>query len=151
MKSPVLARLTITRQDDSRVIVEVSADATFHHFYAFYSQQGRRRSTRTFKRWGSRNEHLHPVNCHLQIPGLEMIALHFLHHKFGSPIRSTRIRYFSKKAYRQLVRMAPDALGLTKVKVLFDERPIRVQLRRAPTYKLVERKNYFKIHAGATR
>ena len=152
MKSPVLARLTVTRQDESKVIVEVRADATFHQFYAFHTQQGRKRSTKTFTRWGSRNEGLQPVNAHLQVPGLEILALRFLHNRFGkSPVVSTRIRFFSKKAYRKLIRMTPDELGLTKVKALFDERPIRVQLPRVPSFKRVQKMNHLKIHAGATR
>jgi hypothetical protein len=150
--APVVARLTMTRENDERVIIEVRADATFHHFYAFYTQQGKKRSTRKFTRWGSRNEGLPVVNTHLYIPGLEVLALRFLHHKFGSPIKSTRIRFQSKKAYKKLIRMAPDQLGLSTVRVILDQRPIRVQLPPSRmTFKRVERLNHFKIHAGAIR
>jgi hypothetical protein len=145
----VVARLTMTREDDTRLIVEVRSDATFHRFYAFFTQQGKKRSTKTFTRWGSRNEALPVVNTHLYIPGLEVLALRFRHHKFGSPIKSTRLTFYSKRTYKKLILMAPDQLGLSTVRVLLDQKPIRLQLRREPSYRLVGRKNYFKIHAGA--
>ena len=90
MTSQVLARLTVTRQDDSKVIIEVHADATFHSFYQFFTQQGSKRSTKKWTRSASRNEGLHPVNAHLQVPGLEILALRFIHNRFGkSPVVST--------------------------------------------------------------
>lgn len=147
----VVARLTVTREDQSKVIVEVHTDASFHRFYQFFTQQGLKRSTKTFTRAASRNEGLHPVNAHLQVPGLEVLALRFIHNRFGkSPVVSARIRILSKRAYRKLIHAAPDALGQVQVRALFDQRPVRALRPIGPmSFKLVEKLNHKKIHAGA--
>lgn len=145
----VLARLTATREDGSKFIVEVPADATFHNFYRFYTQQGLKRSTKKFLRSASRNEGMHPTNQHRQIPGLELVALVLIRNRFGSPVKNTRIRYISKKAYKKLIHCAPDQLGLTKVNVLFDNKPLP-----APAWfstKIVSNRNHHKLHAGSSR
>jgi len=151
MSPMVLARLTIVREDGSRIIVEVHADATFSAFYRFFTQQGRKRSTRKFLRSASRNEGLQPSNAHLQVPGLEMLMYRFVHNKFGSPVKSTQIRFFSKKAYRKLLHMAPDQLGQSTVKALFDKLPKHSMPIGPLTFKRVEKMNHFKLHAGAMR
>ena len=150
MTSRILARLTVTREDDSKVIVEVHANATFHAFYRFYTQQGRRRSTKKLTRCASRNEGLHPVNAHLQVPGLEILALRFMHNRFGnSPIANVKIKYFSKKGYRKLIKASPDQLGLTRVRAMFGEqKPLPIGLF---SFRKVEKRNRLAIHAGATR
>lgn len=151
MNAPIVARLTATREDDSRIIVEVHADATFHRFYNFFSQQGSKRSTKKFLRFASRNEGLDPVNTHLQIPGLEILALRFVHNKFGSRVVSTRIRFYGKREYKRLINAAPDALGLTKVDAGFEKAPATLQIDLFPSSRMVSRRNHFKIHAGATQ
>lgn len=153
MTNKVLARLTVTREDDSKVFVEVHADATFIEFYRFYTQQGRRRSTKKQIRSASRNEGLHPVNCHRQQPGLEILAIRFMRNRFGnSPIKTVKIKYFSKRGYKKLINAAPDQLGLTKVRTLFDQKPIKALIPIGPvSFKKVEKRNHLAIHAGASR
>lgn len=148
----VIARLTVTRKDKSKVIVEVHADASFSQFYKFFTQDGSKRSTKTFTRAASRNEGLHHANAHLQVPGLQAIALQFIHNKFGSPVESTKIRIISKRAYQQLINARPDELGQVKVRALFDRKPVHALQPRGPlSFKLVEKINHLKIHAGALR
>lgn len=149
MKAPVLARLTVSRADGSKLIVEVHTDATFHNFYRFYSQQGAKRSTKKFLRFASRNEGMHPVNQHRQVPGLDLVMYGLIHNRLGSPVTNASIRYIGKKAYKKLTHASPDQLGLTKVSAMFDKKPIP-----APSWistKIVAKRNYHKLHAGSSR
>jgi len=152
MSSNVIARLTVTRQNGIRSIFEIHEDATFHHFYKVFQQNGSKRSTKALVRTASRNEGLNPVNAHLQTPGLEFMAVRLMHLQAESnPVVSTRIRYFSKRAYRKMITCAPDQLGLTKVNVLFGTQPTYTfqPIGIALSFKPVESLNHHKLHAGS--
>jgi hypothetical protein len=152
MNSNVIARLTVVRQNGMRTIVEVHADATFHTFFKFYTQQGSKRSTKQVIRSASRNEGLNPINAHLQTPGLELIAIRLLRVQAESnPVISTRIRYFSKRTYRKMIKCAPEVLGMSTVRPLFADqpaytlRPIGIPV----SFKQVEKINHQKLFAGS--
>jgi hypothetical protein len=117
VKPTVLARLTIHRANGIRMIIEVSSDATFSTFYRFFTQQGARRSTKRFLRNGSRNEGIPRLGYYL--PGLESVAATI--EKYAdpnNPIVKKSIRIIQRKAYRKLIGMRPDLLGLTKMSPL---------------------------------
>jgi hypothetical protein len=147
----VLARLTVTRKNGARTIVEVRADATFHKFYRFYRQSGSKRSTKTLIRTASRNEGLNPVNAHQQVPGLELIALRLRNIQAESnPVESIRLRYFSKRAYRKLINAAPDQLGMTRVEPIFKAKPVKALIPLGPySHRWIAKLNHKKLHAGA--
>ena len=42
----VVARLTITRADETKTIIEVWSDATFSNFFKYFRQTGMKRSTK---------------------------------------------------------------------------------------------------------
>lgn len=116
VKAVVVARLTVTRANGMRTVVEIWADASFHNFYRYFRQNGARRSTKTLIRTASRNEGvswmkfepLHPV-------GLETIASRLENYAGESnPVVKKSIRIIRKRAYRQLLSARPDELGLTK-------------------------------------
>lgn len=115
-KTIVIARLTVTRKDDHRTIVEIHADATFSRFYRFHQQQGLRRSTKRFIRSASRNESLPVINAHLYQPGLDVIArkLESLF-KQSNPVVSVKIRIIKKRLYKKMINASPEQLGLVKV------------------------------------
>ncbi len=115
-KIQVIARLTVTRANGWRTIVEVCADASFHKFYAFYRQQGAMRSTKQLIRTANRNEGLPAVNAHLYRPGLDVIARRL--EAYGAqdnPVSRTTLRIIKKRLYRKLISCMPDELGLVKV------------------------------------
>lgn len=124
MKKSVVARLTVIRQDHTRVIVEVHSDATFTKFYHHYQQAGVKASSRTLLRTTNRNDGLRHINAHDQVPGLEILALRWMHHSFGSPVVNVRIRYFQKRAYKRLLKANPTALGMMKTTNDFAARPV---------------------------
>lgn len=151
--SNIIARLTVTRQDKTRTIVEVHADSTFHKFFHYFKQQGSKRSTRQFIRSASRNEGLNPVNAHLQTPSLELIALRLRNIQAETnPVIRMQLHYFSKRAYRKMITCAPDQLGMSTVRPLFADqpaytlKPIGVLFT---TVKKVEERNHQKLFAGS--
>ena len=116
--SSVVARLTITRTDGKKTMVEVHSGASFHSFYQVFIQIGRRWSTKRFIRTASRNEGLSHINAHLQQPGLEAVAKRIaVFQSTTNPIVSTKIEVIKKKAYRRLLAAAPESLGMTKSRV----------------------------------
>lgn len=123
-KPIVIARLTVIRKDGHRTIVEVQADASFHRFYCFYTQDGARRSTKTLVRTASRNAYLPTVNAHRHTPGLDVVARQ-LESLFAqsNPVVSTKIRIIRKRAYKRLITVSADQLGLSKVSTQMIGRP----------------------------
>ena len=121
----VVARMTVTRADNSKVIVEIHSDATFIQFYHFYTQQGNKRSTKTETRTASRIEGMPHVNAHLYTPGLETVRKVFERPtQWAAPVRSIKLRILRRRMYRELLQKAPDVLGLTRVSIGFKtERP----------------------------
>ena len=131
----VVARLIIIRNNGRRTIVEVQADATFHTFYRFFSQDGRRRSTKTSLRNASRNEYLPVVNAHLYRPGLDVIEKQLRTvYAQSNPVVGSKIRIIQKRAYKTLINAAPDALGLTKVARSADLRLMPKPILRYPVH-----------------
>ena len=117
-KKIVIARLTVTRADGKKTIVEVQPGATFHSFYQVYVQNGRRWSTKRWVRVASRNEGLMAINAHLQAPGLEAFAKRIaVFQSTTNPVVSSKIQIFKKRTYRRLLAAAPESLGLTKTRV----------------------------------
>lgn len=109
MASKAIARLTIEREVGVRTIVEVHADATFSMFYHFYTQDGRRRSTKRQIRTANRNEGLRAwFGAHRMTPGLDVIAEQF---RRMPHVKKTTVRIIRKRTYRKALEAAPDELG----------------------------------------
>ncbi len=138
----VVARLTITRANNMKVIIEVHSDATFSKFYTYYRQTGNRRSTKEFIHMRSRNEGLHYINAHLQTPGLEVLADRaankvYYGYAAQNPVTSMKLRIIKKREYRRLLNMAPT--GMPVVKVIFPVRNPKVGiLLLLPTRRVSE-------------
>ncbi len=129
--SNVVARLTITRADDTKVIIEVQADAKFSEFYKYYRQTGMKRSTKEFIHSKSRNDGLlHYLNPQRQTPGLEVLAERFTASQpafYGTqtkgernPFTSMKLRIIRKREYKKLLHAAP--VGMPVVRPIF---PVR--------------------------
>ena len=121
-KNNVVARLTITRANNQKVIIEVHSDATFSKFYTYYRQTGNRRSTKEFIHTRSRNEGLRHINAQQQTPGLEVLADRAVNKVFYSyaaqnPVTSMKLRIIKKRLYRKLLNAAP--VGMPVVKPIF--------------------------------
>ena len=108
VKPTVIARLTVSRANGRRTIVEIHADASFHSFYHFFVQEGKRRSTRQYLRAANRNEGMFLRNYGL---GAIEEKLHIYQNK-SNPIVDSRLRVFKKRAYRRLLTISPDQIGL---------------------------------------
>ncbi|MCI0551286.1 MAG: hypothetical protein L0287_10045 [Anaerolineae bacterium] len=151
-KSNVVARLTVIRQNGRRVIVEVHRDATFHQFYRFYVQEGKRWSTKRQVRTASRNESLPVINTHLHKPGLDVIEIRLKSfQKTSNPVMSSKLQIFRKRLYKKLCNAQSAELGMTNLITMdlqTQRRPILVSL---PSFRLVEKVNHKKLHAGAVR
>jgi hypothetical protein len=115
VKPIVVARLTVTRAVGCKTIIEVQADATFHSFYRFHTQQGNRRSTKQLVRTANRNEGLRPYfQAYRMTPGLEKLAEFWKQHP---GVTAVTVRIIRRRAYRKLITARPDELGLTKTSV----------------------------------
>jgi len=125
--SKVVARLTVMRLNGMRLIIEVRTDASFHSFYQHYEQIGNRWSTKTPVCTSSRNEGLRPWHkaCRME-PGLEVLADQFRKRMAVScglsSIVSVKLRIVSRRAYRALLTVAPDVLGMVKAESVPDPR-----------------------------
>lgn len=151
MNKSLVARLTVTRQNGRRVIVEVHADATFSRFYKFHVQDGNRWSTKTEVRTASRNEYLPVINTHLHQPGLDVIDARLkVFNKTSNPVVSSKIRIFKKRLYKKLVSARPDELGQTKLTRtdLNAPQPIRVSVA---SYDWIVAINRRALRRGAVR
>ena len=127
-KSNVVARLTIARADNTRVIIEVNSESTFAKFFYYYKQVGMKRSTKEFIHTKSRNEGLHYINAHRQAPGLEVLAERITSSnkvfygrdgqaKERNPVTSIKLRIIRKREYKKLLHAAP--VGMPVVKPIF--------------------------------
>lgn len=113
VKPIVVARLTVSRANHRRTIVEVYEDASFHSFYYFYTQEGKRRSTKQLLRKASRNEGAALVGLIRQPSGLDIIVKKLeMYQSHSNPIVAIRLRIFKKRAYRRLLSVSPDQLGI---------------------------------------
>ena len=112
-KPNVVARLTATRADKKRLIVEVYQDATFHKFYHFFTQVGDDAGTKTEVRVASRNEGIRPhYRAPWAVPGLYKVGERLS--KGIGEYKTVKILILDPGEYERLIQAAPDALGLTK-------------------------------------
>jgi len=122
-KKIVVARLTAVRDVGVKTIIEVCEDATFSSFYVFYVQQGNRRNTKKLVRSANRNEGLYPWHrAYRMQPGLDVIAKRF---EAMPQIKKVTVRILRKRAYRKLLEVAPDVLGMTQVRSQPDPKIMR--------------------------
>ena len=146
-RSSVVARLTVTRALGAVTVIEVHEGATFSEFYRFFTQDGRRRSTKRLVRKANRNEGLAPWGAHLQQPGLEVLAEAWRKMK---NVDQVRIRIIQKRAYRRLISANPSELGQVKVAARFAPEPAYLATPAgALQFRQVEKRSRSKIHAGA--
>lgn len=135
-KSKVVARLTVIRVDNTRLIIEVHCDSTFSSFYHYYTQVGLRRSTKTQIRVANRNEGLTPhYRAYRMTPRLEVIGK-----KLSAAGAQVKIRIIRKREYRRLINAAPDVLGLVHAPLdhdRFNSQPVAVAW---PTFNIVKEK-----------
>lgn len=126
-KPVVIARLTAIRNVGVRTIIEVCEDASFQNFYRYYTQDGRRRSTKKLIRIANRNEGLQPWHRAYRLqPGLEVIAERM---RTGQQFVSVKVRVLKKRKYQQLLNAA--AVGVT-VKRQPDPRLLPQPILRIP-------------------
>jgi len=119
VKPIVLARMTVIRENGSRIIVEVEDGSNYSTFFKFYRQVGARRSTKEFIRHGYRGEAGNIRPC------LENIASKLsLVQITTNPVVDVKIRILRKRAFRKLMTARPDELGLTKTAPLPIYRPV---------------------------
>lgn len=151
-KSNVVARLTATREVGNVTIVEVHQDATFHNFYRVYTQVGRRYSTKRLVRTASRNEWISPWYATYRIqPGLHLLEAKW---KDRTNLKTVKLRIIKKKAYRRLINAPANELGPLPVirnvllKPVVPSLPIPVSRM---TFRLIEKRNKAKLHAGSVR
>jgi hypothetical protein len=115
--STVIARLSITRfPEQSNMIIEVHSDSTWEKFYYFYTQTGRKTSTKTLVRTASRNEGLSYASAYRMMPGLEILACRWA----SMPnVKKVQVRILRKRAYKHLITAQPSELGQAIIRVLF--------------------------------
>lgn len=131
-KPVVIARLTAVRSVGVRTIIEIHADATFSSFYNYFTQDGKRTSTKKQVRSANRNEGLRPYDRAYRLqPGLEAIAEQF---KTMPHFTNISVRILKRREYRRLINAAPDALGLTQVQSQLDARWLTRRAGALPIY-----------------
>jgi hypothetical protein len=109
VKPVVIARLTLTRQDNTRIVVEIHRDVRFASFYRYYSQQGNKRSTKSHVRTGGRHE----------AASLEGVAINFkTRERADNPSTNIRLKIFLKREYRRLIAAGAGELGLSRMSSL---------------------------------
>ena len=109
VRPDVIARLTLSYQDRTRMIIEIHSDARYASFYHIFRQQGNRRSTKSKVRTGGRHE----------AASLEGVAVNWkARERADNPITHIRINIYRRREYRRLVSARPDQLGLTKMSSL---------------------------------
>lgn len=108
--SKVIARMTVTKADGKKLIVEVHDDATEQAFYRWYSQDGRKR--KEFIRTSHRTDGADRVAQVLRsTPGLDLLVARM---KTYMQITDVKIRIILKRAYKRMTTCSADKLGLTK-------------------------------------
>ncbi len=106
-KIKVVARMTIVKRGSSkRMIVEIHEDASFHQFYRWYMQEGRKH--KRFVRGSQRNDGL-PFTRAQNQPGLDVLAER--QQSFNKDIEKVTIKIFQKRIYNHLLNCRPDELG----------------------------------------
>ena len=106
-KTKVVARMTIVKRGSSkRLIVEIHENASFHQFYRWYSQEGRKH--KRFMRSSQRNDGLPFTRAQSQ-PGLDVLAER--QQSFNKDIETVVIKIFQKRIYNRLLTCSPDQLA----------------------------------------
>jgi len=106
-KSKVIARMTVTKADGKKLIVEVHDDATEHAFYRWYSQEGRKR--KVFIRTSHRTDGADRVAQVLRsTAGLDLLSARM---KTYMQITDVKIRIILKRAYKRMTTCSADQLG----------------------------------------
>ncbi len=106
-KSKVIARMTVTKADGKKLVIEVHDDATEQEFYHWYSQDGRKR--KQFIRMSHRTDGAERVAQVLRCtPGLDMLATRM---KTYMQIKDIKIRILLKRAYKRMTTCSADKLG----------------------------------------
>lgn len=107
-KPQVVARLTLAQQNNVKLIVEVNEGATFHQFYHWYRQEGRKR--KIFLRTSNRND---GIKSHwrgaFEMPGLDVLAARVT--SFDKTVTGVTLKVLRKRKYNTLLTSTPDALG----------------------------------------
>jgi len=119
-KPKVVARLTATRADKKRLIVEVQQDASFQKFYHFYKQTGDDAGSKTEVRLANRNEGITPhYRAPRTVAGLYKIAERLT--KGIAGYKNMKIVILDAAEYERLTQAAPDVPGLTRTVSRFEE------------------------------
>lgn len=145
----VVARLTATRADRTRLIVEVQQDATFFKFYHFYRQVGDDASTKTKVRVANRNEGVYPhYRASRVVCGLYKIGERLS--KGIAGYKTMKITILDADEYERLISAAPDELGLARTVSPFEktrtwERGIHMAI---PAFGYTPLKKRFEIITG---
>lgn len=118
-KGTVVARLTMLKKDGSKLIVDVKEDASFHEFYRWHRQVGRKR--KVFLRTSSRNDGITPYwRAGFDMPGLDVVAARTT--SFMKDVTSATVKVLRKRKYQALLTCPPNELagGLPK----YESKPI---------------------------
>jgi hypothetical protein len=107
-RNTLVARLTLQKPNNQKLIVEVHEGADFHRFYQWFSKDGRKRKVAL--RTSNRND---GITLHWRAPfepvGLEAVAARTV--AWNKTITGVTIKIFKKRAYQRMTTCAPDELG----------------------------------------
>lgn len=107
-KNTVVARLIMTKPNNSKIIVEVLEGAGFTNFYTWYRQEGRKR--KVLLRTSNRNDGISP---HWRAPfvskGLDVLAARSV--QFMKDVTGVTIKILKKRRYAFMTTCSPDQLG----------------------------------------
>ena len=107
-KPHVVARLTLAQPKNMKMIVEVHAGASFHEFYHWYRQEGRKR--KVFLRTSDRNDGIKPHwRAPFEMPGLDVVAARVT--SFNKTVTGVTLKVLRKRAYHALLTCPAEELG----------------------------------------
>lgn len=105
-KNTVVARMTLTRTNGIKTIVEIHENASFMNFYTWYRQEGRKVLLRT----SNRND---GVAAHWRAPfqekGLDVLAARTT--QIMKDVTGVTIKILKKRKYQQMITCTPDQLA----------------------------------------
>lgn len=104
----VVARMTMTRSNNIKIIVEIHEGAGFMNFYTWYRQEGRKRKVHL--RCSSRNDGIAP---HWRAPsatkGLDVLATRTT--QIMKDVTGVTIKVLKKRKYAAMLSCSPDQLA----------------------------------------
>lgn len=121
-KPQVVARLTLAQPNHVKLIVEVPEGASFHQFYHWYRQEGRKR--KVFLRTSNRNDGIKRYyHGGFDMPGLDVLAARVT--SFSKTVTGVTVKVLRKRKYNALLTCAPDELGtgLPTAAIVSTEKP----------------------------